>query len=363
MAKYRAGIIGLGRISSTIDDEVIGHPRVALPYGHMACLREVPEIEVVAGADGYQEQRDAFAAKWGLDNLYSDFREMLAREQLDYVTIATPAKPRHDIFMACVEAGVKAIYAEKPISISLADADEMVSAAQAKGIVVGVGCTRRWDPYWVMIRKLIADGELGDLLQVNAMGAAGISHNGSHMIDLVRFLVDDDIAWVWGESESDEAAASDDDHQINGYLAFKRGARAFLRTWPSGASNWSVEIVGSEGTIRAFADGLETDWIVREGRSDYRKRFVPRPQRIKAPGVNAIYDLMECMETGKKPECSGEDGVKALEAALALRESHRAGGQKIALPLADRSLFIRSMEVLRGDLPVAMQRRQAAQAG
>ena len=61
MAKYRAGIIGLGRISSTIDDEVIGHPRVALPYAHMACLREVPEIDVVAGADGYAEQRDAFA--------------------------------------------------------------------------------------------------------------------------------------------------------------------------------------------------------------------------------------------------------------------------------------------------------------
>jgi predicted dehydrogenase len=329
----------------------------------MACLREVPEIEVVAGADGYQEQRDAFEAKWGLSNLYADFREMLEQERLDYVTIATPAKPRHDIFMACVDAGVKAIYAEKPLAISLAEADEMVAAAQAKGIIVGVGCTRRWDPYWGMIRTLIVNGELGEVLQVNAMGAAGISHNGSHMIDLIRFLVDDDIAWVWGESESDEAAASNDDHQINGYLAFNGGARAFIRTWPSGPSNWSVEVVGSKGTIRAFADGLETDWIVQEGRSNYRKRFVPRPQRIKAPGVNAVYDLMDCIETGKKPACAGEDGLKALEAAVALRESHRAGGTRVPLPLADRSLLIRSMEVLRGDLPVAIQRRQAAQSG
>ena len=90
------------------------------------------------------------------------------------------------------------------------------------------------------------------------------------------------------------------------------------------------------------------------------KPGVYRPQRIKAPGVNAIYDLMECIETGKKPECDGEDGLKALEAAVALRESHRQGGRKVELPLEDRTLMIRSMEVLRGDLPVAIQRRQAA---
>ena len=50
MAKYRVGIIGLGRIASTIDDEVQGHPSVMLPYSHMACYREVDEVEVVAGA-------------------------------------------------------------------------------------------------------------------------------------------------------------------------------------------------------------------------------------------------------------------------------------------------------------------------
>ena len=192
------------------------------------------------------------------------------------------------------------------------------------------------------------------------MGSAGISHNGSHMIDLIRFLVDDDVAWVWGESESDERAASDDDHQINGYLAFHHGARSFLRTWSSGASDWSVEIVGSKGTIRAFADGLETDWIEKVGRGDYIKRFVPRPQRVNAPGVNAVYDLLNCIETGKKPACSADDAVKALEIAVALRESHRNGGTRVVLPLEDRSLRIWSAEVLRGDLPVALQRRQKA---
>ena len=52
MARYRVALIGLGRIASTIDDEVQGYPSVLLPYAHMACYREIPAVEVVAGADG-----------------------------------------------------------------------------------------------------------------------------------------------------------------------------------------------------------------------------------------------------------------------------------------------------------------------
>jgi predicted dehydrogenase len=361
VSRYRVGIIGLGRIASTIDDEVQGHARVMLPYSHMACYREVPLVEVVAGADPFDEQREAFGERWGMDkgSLYADFREMLAREQLDIVTVATSAKPRPEIVRACAEAGVKAIFAEKPLAISLSDADDMVALCREKGVVLAVGCTRRWDAWWQMARKLIANGELGQLLQINAMGNCGISHNGSHMIDLIRFLAGDEIEWVFGEGESDEAATSDDDLRMNGYLAFKNGARCYIRTWPSGPSDWSFEIVGDKGTLRSMANGSEMEWITRIDRDVIATRGMPRPQRINSPGVNAVYDIVNCIETGKKPECSGEDGVAALETALALRESHRRGGCRVNVPLEDRSLSIRSMETLRGDLPVALQRRNA----
>jgi predicted dehydrogenase len=351
------GIIGLGRIASTIDDEVQGHPRVMLPYSHMACYREVPEVEVVAGADPFAEQRSAFAERWSLDNMYEDYREMLAREQLDIVSVATSAKPRPEIVKACAEAGVKAVFAEKPLAISLAEADEMVAICREKGVVLAVGCTRRWDPWWQSVKQVITEGQIGRVLQINALGNAGISHNGSHMIDLIRYLAGDDIAWVFGEGESDEAAAGDDDLRMNGYLAFENGARCYIRTWPSGVSEWSFDVIGETGTIRTLASGGEMDWLFNLDRTVIASRGVPRPQRIKSPGVNAVYDIMECIETGKKPECAGEDGVAALETALALRESHRNGGCRVNLPLADRSLAIRSMETLRGDLPVALQRR------
>ena len=67
--------------------------------------------------------------------------------------------------------------------------------------------------------------------------------------------------------------------------------------------------------------------------------------------MRCVRDLIACIETGKEPNCSGEDGRHALEIALALRESHRRGGTRVALPLADRSLHIRSLETLHGDDP------------
>ncbi len=360
MAKYRVGIIGLGRIASTIDDEVQGHPTVALPYSHMACYSEVDQVEVVAGADPFEQQRNDFGARWGVENLYADYREMLEKENLDIVSIATSAKPRPAILAEVAKYPVKLIFAEKPLATSLAEADEMVALCRERGVKLAVGCTRRWDAWWTMARSIIASGQIGQLLQINAMGNAGISHNGSHLIDLIRFLTGNEpIDWVFGEAESDELAISDDDLRMNGYLAFRNGVRCFIRTWPAGAaSEWSVDIAGETGTLRASANGGDIEWwsVVEKGMPV--RRPIPRPQRILSPGVNAVHDFIAAIETGKKPECAGEDGVAALEVAIALRESHRLGGRRVELPLVDRSLGIRSAETLRGDLPVAIRRAQ-----
>jgi predicted dehydrogenase len=359
VATYRVGVVGLGRISSTIDDEVQGHPSVMLPYSHTACFREVREVEVVAGADPFEEQRDAYGERWDIDRLYADYREMLENENLDVVSVATSAKPRPEIVKTIARSGVKGIYAEKPLAFSLAEADEMAAVCRENGVALAVGCTRRWDPWWQMTRTLIADGAIGRVLQVNAMGEAGISHNGSHMIDLVRFLAGDvPVDWVWGEAESDEAAESMNDLRMNGYLAFQDGARAFIRTMPSGASNWIFEVIGETGALRATGNGSDIEWWQPADKGILTRRPIPRPQRVEAPGVVAIRDLIDAIETGTKPECAGEDGIAALEIAIALRESHRNGGCKVHLPLEDRSLFIRSMEAL-SDVPRAVARKRA----
>lgn len=365
MARYRAALIGLGRIASTIDDEVQGYSAVMLPYAHMACYREVPEIEVVAAADPYAEQRDAFRQRWGVEHLYADYHELLERERPDIVSVATSAKPRPAIVIDCARAGVRAIYAEKPIAFSLAEADAMIATCRENGAKLAIGCTRRWDAYWNQAKGLITEGAIGRVLQVTAYGQAGLSHNGSHLIDLVRYLAGGNVAWVFGEMESDSKAASDDDLMGNGYLAFDNGVRAFIRTWPSGSANWEFEVIGETGRLRSVGNGREiVFWqIGADQRAEPLQRIFPRPQRIQSPGVRAFRDLVRCLETEKEPTCAGEDGRAALEVAIALRESHRQGGARVNLPLADRQLKMLSAETLRGDVPVALRRAQGSGNG
>jgi predicted dehydrogenase len=360
--RYRAAIIGLGRISSTIDEEVVGNHAVMLPMSHMGCFREVPQVEVVAGADPYEEQRDDFSRRWGVTNVYADYREMLERERPDIVSVATSAKPRPGIVNDCARAGVKAILAEKPLAFSLAETDEMIDTCRENGTLLAVGCTRRWDAYWNGAKALIEAGEIGQVLQITAYGNAAISHNGSHLLDLVRYLAGGNVLWVVGEAESDERAGSDEDFKANGYLAFDNGVRAFIRTWPTGGAEWNFEVVGETGRLRSIENGGELEfWQIIPGdrAGGQVRRAFPRPQRIESMGVRLVHDLIAGIETGKQPNCTGEDGRAALEIAIGLRESHRSGNCRVDLPLSDRSLSIRSAETLSGDLPVAIRRRNA----
>lgn len=360
--RYRAAIIGLGRISSTIDDEVVGNHAVMLPMSHMGCFREVPEVDVVAGADPHPDQRADFTRRWGVTNVYADYREMLEKEQPEIVSIATSAKPRPAIVSDCARAGVAAILAEKPLAFSLADTDTMIETCREEGTLLAVGCTRRWDAYWNAARALIDAGEIGRVVQITAYGNAAISHNGSHLIDLVRYLAGGDVSWVVGEAESDERAASDEDFKANGYLAFDNGVRAFIRTWPTGGAEWNFEVVGETGRLRSIENGGEIEFwqsLSSDRGSGMVRRAFPRPQRIESMGVRLVRDLIAGIETGKQPNCRGEDGRAVLEVAIGLRESHRGGNSRIDLPLADRSLAIRSAETLQGDLPVAIRRRSS----
>jgi len=140
------------------------------------------------------------------------------------------------------------------------------------------------------------------------------------------------------------------------------GVRAFVRSWPNGASDLEYEVSGETGRFRSFAGAREIEWTqvdMTGPRSVTIRRPFPYPQRIQSPGVRVVLDLVQCLETGKEPNCTGEDARAALEIAIALRESHRQGGRRIDLPLADRSLLMHSAETLAGDLPVALRRARS----
>ena len=367
MSAYKAAVIGLGRMGSTFDDEIEQGGSIFVPYCHTPSYVASKQTDLVAGADPHDEQRAIYGERWGLasDHLYADYQEMLEREKPDVVSICTTARVRSQILIDVARSGAKAIWSEKPLSLSLSEADEMVSVCDELGVKVVVNTARRYNPYFAEIRRRIDEGEFGDILQVNVHGQCGLSHNGSHAIDILRYLAKGgNVEWVFGEMESDEAAAGDHDLMGNGYLAFDNGVRGFLRGTPCGVANWDTDVIGTLGRARTSFNCAETELThLAPGGSKNRgvpvHSSVPLPAHPEGMGIVIIRDLIQSVEEDKKPRASIHDGRQALEIAIALRESHRRGGVRVHLPLEDRSLKILSSEI-RGDEDPARIRRLKA---
>ena len=216
-------------------------------------------------------------------------------------------------------------------------------------------------------------GDFGRLRQITVHGTFGLSSNGSHMLDTMNFLAGSHVEWVFGEMESDAAAAGDDELQGNGYLAYANGVRGFIRSMPSGAAFTSFDIIGDEARAYTGDDGMS--WrLVRRVEGDIERpsmrplsnRFkgtlpveypFPLPNRLQASGLAIVEDLVGCIASGESPQCSGEDGRAALEIAIAMRESHRRDGQRVRLPLADRELRLASSDTFQDHTPARLRKK------
>ena len=374
MAQLRAGVIGLGRIGSTFDDEITRGGTFFLPYCHAPAYHESPLVELVAGADLDGQQRTWFAERWGLDDahVHADYQEMLRREDLDLVSVCTSARPRAAIIEECARAGVRGIWAEKPIAMGLAEADSALHVCSEHGTKMAVNCHRRWNALFREIKRMIDAGDFGQLLQITVHGTFGLSSNGSHMLDTMNFLASSRVEWVFGEMESDEAAAKDDELQGNGYLAYANGVRGFVRGMRSGAAFTSLDIIGEQARAISGDDGM-TWRLIRRVKGDLERpsmrplsnRFTgdlpvefpfPLPNRLQATGLAIVEDLVSAIGGGPAPQCSGEDARDALEVAIAMRESHRRDGQRVSLPLADRDLWLISSDTFRDEVPARLRK-------
>ena len=87
---------------------------------------------------------------------------------------------------------------------------------------------------------------------------------------------------------------------------------------------------------------------------------IPLPAKVEGMGLTIIRDLIESVKTDRQPRASIYDGRQALEVAIALRESHRSGGVRVNLPLADRSLQILSAEIKNDEDPARVRRSKAS---
>ena len=334
---FRAAVIGCGRIGSTIDDEQVHRPQFRYPWAHAPAIIEAKGIELIAGSDIHPEQLDDFKNRWGVSALYTNYLQMIEQEQPDLVCVTTKTAERAEVVIKSAEAGVKAVYATKPMCRSLAEADEMIEACQKNNTILAIACHKNWSPWFQACLRTIREGQIGSFMSMVCNYGWNLANGHSHTLSLFRQFADSPAQWVFGCMNSDEAANSEKDLSGNGMIYYQNGIQGFLNS-----GGWlNIDFIGKDGWISARNEHADFEFWSRHPstREPIRRQF-PNPKRPRSSQQAAIEGLVQNLREGTSPLCPGEYGREALEIAIGLRESHRRGGEKIELPLANRSLSL-----------------------
>ncbi len=361
MKTYRVGIIGLGRMGSTIDDE--GHS--PLPYSIAAACRASERLEIAAGCDLLAERRGDFGRRWGVNALYEDFRDMVTEERPDIVAVCTTAsglqKPARqapdasfrgdahaELAVALADMGVPMLYVEKAMASSMSAADDIRDAVVKNGTVFNTGVLRRFDNRYEVVRDAVLRGDVGEPRVAVHYAQSSLMHGHIHSIDTLSWLIGDPaISSVRGEIVPRDNVIEQNhipyDPIATYELVFENGVRA----WSIPAAGWEFEIIGTEGTIRSLNNGAgvslrrasQEEGDIRGGRRAWEEApfesITP-----KSTVVSCLEDLVYAYETGRKSLGHVENAHHITEACIAVAESHRRGGAWVDLPLADRDLYI-----------------------
>lgn len=151
----------------TVNVGLIGAGRIGSFHGESVARRLV-DAELVAVADAAPGAAAKLAERLGADASYTDVAEMLSHPGLDAVIIATPARFHTNILVQAAEAG-KAIFCEKPMALTLEDADRGIAAAKATGVPLQVGFNRRWDQAFFEGREAIDAGKVGAVQLIRSL--------------------------------------------------------------------------------------------------------------------------------------------------------------------------------------------------
>ena len=130
---------------------------------------------------------------------YTDYREMLEKEQPDIVSVATQPEHRAEIVVYAATHGVKAIYAEKAMAASMDEAAAMVSAVEENNVAFNLGTNRRWHTGFDKMKEIIDSGEIGKLRTLIIYSNSTLFNSASHHFDLIlRLNSDVPASWITG---------------------------------------------------------------------------------------------------------------------------------------------------------------------
>jgi predicted dehydrogenase len=349
-------------------------------YGHDIDVvwRQIPNAQIVAVADENEAGRIAAQKRLGATNAYADYRQMLQKERPQIVSVADRHLDQHrDMVIACAEAGAS-IFLEKPICRNLQEADEMVAACEKHHVKLAIAHQTRYSPRLQQVKDLIADGRIGDLLEMRGRGkedqrAGGedLMVLGTHILDLMRLLAGD-ARWCLAQvgvvnkervtpitkadlHEGGEGMGLIAGNHIHAMYGFDRGVvghfASVRSTRAAGESDrYGLTIHGTRGVIQLTTGSLppcyylaDPGWFPARSRANWQlitSHGLGKEETLKDGGlvqanVWIVQDLLQAIERDRQPKGSIYDGRAALEMILAVYESARTRAT-VELPLRNR---------------------------
>jgi predicted dehydrogenase len=346
--KVRAGLIGCGKIARI----------------HAEALQKLEEADFVACCDQDEARAREMAEKYGVPNVYSDMDEMLRSGTVDVVMVCTPHPVHERVVVAAAEAGVH-VLCEKPIAISIEEADRMIDATDRAGVTFGVIFQRRFWPAAQRIRQAIDDGRLGTLTLGECSvriwrpqeyfasdpwrgkwateGGGVLMNQAVHAIDQFIWFMGEPIEVVGRHATLRHGAYIDVEDTAVATVVFEHGALGVIQAASTFQPNFGfrVAVHGDTGAAVSVWEKLEgqqgvNDVWTFDGEEEQRAAWeLEDTGRSGFPGFHAeqIRDFLQAVRDNRPPAVTGRDARKSLEVILAIYESSRTG-QAVRLPLA-----------------------------
>jgi 1,5-anhydro-D-fructose reductase (1,5-anhydro-D-mannitol-forming) len=323
------GIIGLGGIASRLAQTIA----------------PVEEANLTAVCSRSREKAASFGAQYGAAKSYDSYDAMLDDPAVDVVFISSPNGLHAEQTLQALEAG-KHVLVEKPVALTVADAEAMAASAKSHGLKLGCGFHLRHHPVNIEIKRLIEEGEAGDVILAQAQfcygafghptisregwkmdpamaGAGSIMGLGVHCIDL--------LCWLVGQEVVEATAFTDGPNDVYpvefitvATFRFDGGAFAHFassRRLPNSANG--VVVYGTERRL----EGERTVSTVAEGHLKITRGAETTISQIplRDPYEAEVEAFSRAIERDETFGADGEDGVRSVEATVAVLESAATG--------------------------------------
>jgi len=335
LSKLRVGVIGTGKRKPRGDQ--FGY---AMAYQHADAYQKLDTCELVACADIVEENAKAFAENYGFTATYTDYKEMLANEHLDVVSICTWMHLHEEMVLETCKAGVKAIHCEKPMAYTWGGSKRIAQAAQEAGVQLTFNHQRRYGAPFVIAKQLVEAGEIGELFRMECE-CGNIYDSGTHFIDMFSFFNGETPAkWVIAQidyrrenlvfgahCENQQVLLAEYENGVFGLVMTGAGERK-----PVGCVD---RLIGSEGAIDVGFGHGPTDAIRWRKFGDAEWRWPDTGgEGIHGPGFidRAVADVIDCLLTGRVCQLDARNALIATEIIFGAYESSRRRG-RVDFPL------------------------------